>query len=331
MNEPKKTLKIAVTGAAGQIGYALLFRLASGAVFGPDVKIVLHLIELPQALPALKGVAMELADCAFPLLAGVVCTSDLQEGFSGVHWAVLVGSAPRRAGMERADLLHTNAAIFKAQGQALNAAADDALRVFVVGNPCNTNALITKAFASRFASDRFFAMTMLDQHRAVSMLAHKAGVSVNEVNNLIVYGNHSATQYPDFTHATIQGKPADQVLDRQWLETDFIAAVQQRGGAVIKARGSSSAASAANAVVDSIASLVGFRQPGRPFSVALCADGAYGAPAGLIASCPCFVDEHGLIQVDQGRKHDAFAVEKIQKSIDELVHERALCHDLLES
>jgi malate dehydrogenase len=324
----QREVRVAVTGAAGQIGYAMLFRIASGAMFGPQVAVHLHLIELPQALGALKGVAMELADCAFPLLKSVLCTDQLEEGFNQVNWAVLVGAAPRKAGMERGDLLKANGAIFKEQGRVLNKVAAEDLRVFVVGNPCNTNALIVKHHAKRFSADRFFAMTLLDEHRAVSMLADKAGVAVTDVTDVVVFGNHSATQFPDFTHAKIQGKPASEVVDLEWLQTTFIESVQQRGAAVIKARGASSAASAANAAVDSVASLVGARNPGQLFSVVVSSQGYYESPEGLMVSCPCrYID--GQVVVDEAWTHNAFAAEKIAASVAELAHEKTLCADLL--
>ena len=253
----KLPLHVAVTGAAGQIGYSLLFRIASGAMFGPDQPVVLHLIEIAPALPALEGVKMELEDCAFPLLRGVVPTADLAEGFRGVHWALLVGSVPRKAGMERKDLLSINGKIFTGQGQAIAANAAPDVRVLVVGNPCNTNCLIAMRNARDVPADRWFAMTRLDENRAKAQLAQKAGVPVTDVTNLAIWGNHSATQYPDFYNAKIGGQPATRVItDQEWLEGPFISTVQQRGAAIIKARGLSSAASAANAVVDTVHSLV---------------------------------------------------------------------------
>src|SRR3974390_3179307 len=249
-------LRVAVTGAAGQIGYSLLFRIASGAMFGPDQPVILHLIEIEPALPALAGVAMELDDCAFPLLKGVIATASLDEGFRGIHWALLVGSVPRKAGMERKDLLGINGKIFIGQGQAIqrNAAAD--ARVLVVGNPCNTNCLIAMRNAKDMPRDRFFAMTRLDENRAKSQLAKKAGVDVTAVSNVTIWGNHYATQYPDFYNARVNGRPAPQVIsDESWLKGKFITSVQQRGAAIIKARGASSAASAAGAIVDTVTSM----------------------------------------------------------------------------
>src|SRR5881409_905844 len=253
MNSP---IKVAVTGAAGQIGYSLLFRIASGAMFGPDQPVHLSLIEIAPALGALEGVVMELHDCAFPLLEGITPTADLDEGFRGVHWALLVGSIPRKAGMERGDLLGINGKIFIGQGKAIerNAAAD--VRVLVIGNPCNTNCLIAMNNAKEIPRDRWFAMTRLDENRARAQLGHKAGVSVASVTNLAIWGNHSSTQYPDFYNARIDGRPANEVIgNEKWLKEEFITTVQQRGAAVIKARGLSSAGSAANAVVDTVVTL----------------------------------------------------------------------------
>src|SRR5437870_4606586 len=250
-------LRVAVTGAAGQIGYSLLFRIASGALFGPNQPVLLHLIEIEPALPALNGVVMELDDCAFPLLKGVVATANLDAGFRGVNWALLVGSVPRKAGMERKDLLGINGKIFVGQGQAIQKNAAGDVRVHLVGNPCNTNCLICMNNAPDLPRDRFFAMTRLDENRAKSQLAKKAGVDITAVTNVAVWGNHSSTQYPDFYNAKINGKPATEaVSDKAWLEGEFITSVQQRGAAIIKARGLSSAASAANAIVDSVRSIV---------------------------------------------------------------------------
>src|SRR5205823_8406791 len=252
----KSRIKVTVTGAAGQIGYSLVFRIASGEMFGSDQPIALHLIEVPNALGALDGVVMELHDCAFPLLQSIVPTADLDEGFRDVNWALLVGSVPRKAGMERKDLLGINGKIFIGQGQAIekNAAAD--VRVLVIGNPCNTNCLIAMNNAKDIPHDRWFAMTRLDENRAKAQLAHKAGLDVTAVTNMTIWGNHSSTQYPDFYNAKINGRAANEVItDESWLKTRFIAAVQQRGAAIIKARGLSSAGSAANAVVDSVCSL----------------------------------------------------------------------------
>src|SRR5213595_3183923 len=274
MNSP---IKVAITGAAGQIGYALVFRIASGAMFGPEQPVILHLVEIEPALKALNGVVMELEDCAFPLLKGVVPTANLDEGFRGVNWALLVGSIPRKQGMERKDLLGINGKIFIGQGQAIEKNASPDVRVLVVGNPCNTNCLIAMNNAKELPRDRFFAMTRLDENRARVQLAHKAGVGIASVTNMTIWGNHSSTQYPDFYNARIDGRPANEVIgDEKWLKEDFIATVQQRGAAVIKARGLSSAGSAANAVVDSVSSLIN-DTPGNDWhSVAVCSDGSYG-------------------------------------------------------
>lgn len=318
----KKRVKVAVTGAAGQIGYALLFRIASGAMFGPETEVELQLLELEQALPALKGVAMELEDCAFPLLRNIVMTSDLNIAFKDANWVLCIGSVPRKDGMERADLLKINGGIFTAQGQAVakNAAAD--VRVFVVGNPCNTNCLIAMNNAKGVPSDRFFAMTSLDENRAVTQLAQKAGVPVTDISNMTIWGNHSATQYPDFFNAKIGGKPATDVIkDHDWLTGDFIKTVQQRGAAIIKARGASSAASAANAVVDGVRRLVTDTPAGQTFSMCLASEGQYGVDKGLIFSFPCRV-EGGKLKVIEGIEHNAFGQEKFKATLDELRSER---------
>src|ERR1700759_4320686 len=253
----KAPIKIAVTGAAGQIGYSLLFRIASGSMFGPDQPVALNLIEIPPALGALDGVVMELRDCAFPLLKSITPTADLAEGFRDVNWALLVGRIPRKAGMERGDLLGINGKIFIGQGQAIQKNAAKDVRILVVGNPCNTNCLIAMNNAREIPSDRWFAMTRLDENRSRAQLAEKAGVDITSVSNMTIWGNHSATQYPDFYNAKIDGKTANEVIgDEKWLKETFIPTVQQRGAAIIKARGLSSAASAANAVVDTVRSLV---------------------------------------------------------------------------
>src|SRR3979411_2911589 len=273
----KSPIKVAITGAAGQIGYALVFRVASGAMFGPDQPVALHLIEIPAGFEALKGVVMELDDCAFPLLKNVVATTDLDEGFRDVNWALLVGSVPRKAGMERKDLLGINGKIFIGQGQAVekNAAAD--VRVLVIGNPCNTNCLIAMNNAKKIPRHRWFAMTRLDENRARAQLAHKAGVEITRVTNMTIWGNHSSTQYPDFYNAKIDNRAANEVItDEKWLKEDFIAAVQQRGAAIIKARGLSSAGSAANAVLDTVRSLTNDTPGDDWHSVAVCSCGSSG-------------------------------------------------------
>ncbi len=326
----KSPIRVAVTGAAGQISYSLLFRIASGAMFGHDQPVILHLVEIEPALGALQGVVMELQDCAFPLLKGIVPTASLDEGFGGVHWALLVGSVPRKAGMERKDLLGINGKIFIGQGRAIekNAAAD--VRVLVVGNPCNTNALIAMNNAKGIPADRWFAMTRLDENRAKSQLALKAGVDVTAVSNLAIWGNHSATQYPDFTNALIQGRPVPEVItDHAWLETEFIATVQQRGAAIIKARGLSSAASAANAVVDTVRSLSTPTRDGDWHSVALCSKGDYGVEPGLISSFPVRTLADGRLEVVQSVPVNAFSRAKIDATVAELQEERALVAELL--
>ncbi len=325
-------LHVAVTGAAGQIGYSLLFRIASGSMFGPDQPVILHLIEIAPALPALEGVAMELDDCAFPLLQGIIPTADLAEGFRGVNWSLLVGSVPRKAGMERKDLLGINGKIFTGQGQAIagNAASD--VRVLVVGNPCNTNCLIAMHNASGVPADRWFAMTRLDENRAKAQLAKKAGVPVTAVTNLAIWGNHSATQYPDFFNARLGGQPAPQALPDQesWLAESFIPTVQQRGAAIIKARGQSSAASAANAVVDTVRSLVTPTPAGDWNSVAVASDGnPYGVAGGLISSFPIRTDDGRAWEFVPGLEINAFSRQRIDASVAELQEEKSLVADLL--
>lgn len=325
----KTPIKVAVTGAAGQIGYSLLFRIASGSMFGPDQPVELHLIEIAPALGALQGVVMELQDCAFPLVNGIVATADLDEGFRGVNWALLVGSVPRKAGMERKDLLGINGKIFTGQGKAIaaNAAAD--VRILVVGNPCNTNALIAKSNAQEIPADRWFAMTRLDENRAKTQLALRAGVQVTEVSNLTIWGNHSSTQYPDFYNAKIGGKPAPEVIgDEAWLKDVFIPTVQQRGAAIIKARGLSSAASAANAVVDTVRSLTTPTPAGDWFSVAVPSDGSYGIEPGILCGYP--VRSNGsAYEIVQGVPVNAFSQSRIDATVAELREERSLVSDLL--
>ncbi len=322
-------IRVAVTGAAGQIGYSLLFRIASGAMFGPNQPVILHLIEIEPALPALGGVVMELDDCAFPLLKGVVATASLDEGFRGVNWALLVGSVPRKAGMERKDLLGINGKIFIGQGRAIQSNAAPDVRILVVGNPCNTNCLIAMNNAPQVPRDRFFAMTRLDENRAKSQLAKKAGVDVTAVTNLAIWGNHSSTQYPDFENARIQGQPATTVIpDQAWLKGDFISAVQQRGAAIIKARGASSAASAANAVVDTVRSIVEPTASGDWHSVCLCSDGSYGVEPGLISSFPVRSDGRKL-EVIPGLPVSPFSRSKIEATVNELKEEKSLVSELL--
>lgn len=326
----KSPITVSVTGAAGQIGYALLFRIASGSMFGPDQPVNLRLIEIEPGMKALQGVIMELDDCAFPLLNDVVATSDLNEGFKGANWVLLVGSVPRGPGMERGDLLKVNGGIFTGQGKAIAASAADDVRVVVVGNPCNTNALIAMNNAEGVPNDRFFAMTRLDENRAKSQLAAKAGVHNSDVTNMCIWGNHSATQYPDYTNAKIKGKPVtDFITDTEWLQGEFISTVQQRGAAIIAARGASSAASAANGVVDTVRSLTTPTPEGDWTSVCVCSDGSYGIDAGLIASMPIRVDADGRWDVVPGVELDDFSREKLEATVQELREERDAVADLL--
>jgi malate dehydrogenase len=325
----KIPIRVAVTGAAGQIGYALLFRIASGQMFGPDQPLILHLVEIPDALGALDGVVMELHDCAFPLLESVVPTADLNEGFGDVNWALLVGSVPRKAGMERKDLLGINGKIFIGQGQAIEKNAASDVRVLVVGNPCNTNCLIAMNNAKEIPSDRWFAMTRLDENRARAQLAHKAGVGIGLVTNMTIWGNHSSTQYPDFYNARIDNRPANEVIrDEKWLKEEFIATVQQRGAAVIKARGLSSAGSAANAVVDTVFSLTNDTPGDDWHSVAVCSDGSYGVDQGLISSFPVQVGGEKW-EIVQGLPRNEFSRAKINASVAELKEERSLVSELI--
>ncbi|MDF1849415.1 MAG: malate dehydrogenase [Verrucomicrobiales bacterium] len=322
-------IRVAVTGAAGQIGYSLLFRIASGAMFGPDQKVALNLIEIEPAMNALEGVVMELDDCAFPLLTDIRASSDLNEGFSDVNWALLVGSVPRKAGMERGDLLGINGKIFTGQGQAIAANAASDVRTLVVGNPCNTNCLIAMNSGSDVPSDRWFAMTRLDENRAKTQLAQKAGVHVSEVSNTTIWGNHSATQYPDFTNARIGGAPAvEKIGDDAWLKGEFIETVQKRGAAIIAARGLSSAASAANAVVDTVKGLTTPTPEGDWNSVCVCSDGSYGVDEGLISSFPIRSDGENW-EIVQDVPVDEFSREKIDLSVQELREEREAVSDLL--
>lgn len=326
----KTPITVSVTGAAGNIGYALLFRIASGAMFGPEQPVNLRLIEIEPGMKALQGVIMELDDCAFPLLNDIVATSDLEEGFKGANWALLVGSVPRGPGMERGDLLKVNGGIFTGQGKAIAATAADDVRVLVVGNPCNTNALIAMNAAEGVPNDRFFAMTRLDENRAKSQLAAKAGVHNSDITNMCIWGNHSATQYPDYTNAKINGKPVTETItDTEWLQGEFISTVQQRGAAIIKARGASSAASAANGVVDTVRSLTTPTPAGDWTSVAVCSDGSYGVDTGLIASMPIKVDAEGNWDVVPGVELDAFSKEKLEATVQELRDEKEAVSDLL--
>ena len=325
----KTPIRVAVTGAAGQIGYSLVFRIASGSMFGPDQPVILHLIEIEPVLPSLGGVVMELQDCAFPLLKGITATSSLEAGFKGVDWALLVGSVPRKAGMERKDLLGINGKIFIGQGQAIAKHASPGVRVLVVGNPCNTNCLIAMNNARSVPHDRWFAMTMLDQNRAVTQLAAKAGADTTAVTNLAVWGNHSSTMYPDFQSARIGGRPATEVIrDEAWFTDTFIPTVQQRGAAIIRARGLSSAASAANAVVDTVRRLTTPTPPGDWFSVSVCSDGSYGIEKGLIFSFPVRSDGSRW-EVVKGVALTEFARSKVTASENELKEEKALVSELI--
>jgi malate dehydrogenase len=315
-------LHVTVTGAAGQIGYALVHRIASGQLLGPDQPVVLRLLEIEPALPALEGVVMELEDGAHPLLVGIEATADLKTAFDGTSWALLVGSVPRKAGMERGDLLSVNGGIFKPQGQAINAHAASDVRVIVVGNPCNTNCLIARSNAPDVPADRWFAMTRLDENRAKTQLAKKAGVLTRQVSNVAIWGNHSATQFPDFAHARIDGTLVPEVIsDTAWLQGAFIETVQKRGAAVIEKRGASSAASAAHAAIGSVNS-IHFATPGDDFhSVAVCSSGEYGVPEGLQFGYPIRSDGSSWTVVD-GIEHDQFAQGKIALTTQELADER---------
>ncbi|MCH2155112.1 MAG: malate dehydrogenase [Opitutales bacterium] len=328
----KAPIRIAITGAAGQIGYALLFRLASGEVFGKDQPIALNLIEIPPALDALKGVAMELDDCAFPLLAEIVTTIDLDEGFKDADWALLVGSVPRKKGMERSDLLGINGKIFTGQGEAIARSAKPTVKTLVVGNPCNTNAYIAMKNAVGIPNTQFFAMTRLDENRAKTQLAQKAGVPVASVNRLCIWGNHSATQYPDFYNAHINGSPAAEVIaDEAWLKETFIPTVQKRGAAIIEARGASSAASAANAALDTVKSLVTPTPEGDWHGVAVISDGSYGTEAGLIISLPIRTHADLSWSVVEGLEINDYSRGKIDASVAELKDEAQMVAHLIQN
>src|SRR5512132_4087962 len=312
------TVNVTITGAAGQIGYALLFRVASGQLLGPDVPVRLRLLEITPALKAAEGTAMELDDCAFPLLSGVDITDDPAAAFDGVNVALLVGARPRTAGMERGDLLEANGGIFKPQGEAINAGAADDVRVLVVGNPANTNALIAASHAPDVPKDRFTAMTRLDHNRALSQLANKTRTPVTEIQKLTIWGNHSATQYPDLSHALVAGKPAREVLDDDaWIADVFIPTVAKRGAAVIEARGASSAASAANAAIDHMHSWALGTAEGDWVSMAVRSDGSYGVPEGLISSFPC-TTANGEYHIVQGLDINDFSRKRIDASVAEL-------------
>ncbi|WP_437228858.1 malate dehydrogenase [Planctomicrobium sp. SH661] len=327
-----KPIRVAITGAAGNIGYALAFRIASGEVFGPDQPVHLNLIEVPPVMKSLTGVEMEMDDCAFPTLDGVTrCDSDhLEDAFADCNWVLCVGSIPRKAGMERGDLIRINGPIFTNTGKAIAASAAKDVRVLVIGNPCNTNCLIAMNNAPSVPRDRWFAMTMLDENRAKSQLAKKAGQPVKAVKHVGIWGNHSATQYPDFFNATINGKKATDVIkDEAWLNNEFIPIVQKRGAAVIEARGASSAASAANAVIDTLTGIVRPTEAGDCFSAAICSDGSYGIDEGLIFGYPLTSDGQN-VKIVQGLQHNDFAQSKIKVTLDELKSERDTVKDLLQ-
>ena len=321
-------VNVTVTGAAGQIGYALLFRIASGQLLGPNVPVRLRLLEITPALKAAEGTAMELDDCAFPLLSGIDITDDPRAAFDGVNVALLVGARPRTAGMERGDLLSANGGIFKPQGEAINAGAADDVRVLVVGNPANTNALIAASHAPDVPKDRFTAMMRLDHNRALTQLAKKTGVAVSDITKMTIWGNHSATQYPDLVHAQVAGKSAAQTVnDQAWIENDFIPTVAKRGAAIIEARGASSAASAANAAIDHVYDWVNGTADGDWASVGMVSDGSYGVPEGLIAGFPA-VSKNGSWQIVQGLELDEFSRGRIDASVAELVGERDAVKEL---
>jgi malate dehydrogenase len=322
-------VRVAVSGASGQVSYSLLFRIARGDLLGPDTKIQLRLLDIPPAMKALEGVAMELDDCAFPLLDSIEMTSDNKTAFDGASWVLLVGSVPRKEGMERGDLLKINGSIFGPQGKAVADAAASDVRVLVVGNPCNTNCLIARSNAPDVPAERWFAMVRLDGNRAKAQLAKKAGVPVTEVKNLAIWGNHSATQFPDFGHATISGRPAvDVIKDDAWLKGDFIKTIQQRGAAIIAARGLSSAGSAAAAVIDSVVSIHTPTAANDCAQLGVISKGEYGIPEGLQFGFP--VRSTGSSwEVIQGWEEDAFAKEKIKATTDELLMERDLVKELL--
>ncbi len=326
-------LRVAVTGAAGQIGYALVYRIAAGEMFERAQPVILQLLEIPAEKPmkALSGVAMELEDCAFPLLQDIVLSSDPEVAFRDVNWALLVGSKPRGAGMERKDLIRENGPIFTGQGRAINEKAASDVRVVVVGNPCNTNCLIAMHSAPDLPNDRFSAMTRLDQNRAQALLARKARAPVTAVRNTLIWGNHSSTQVPDFVNTTVHGKPASSAIgDRAWLEGEFFATVQKRGAAIIEARGASSAASAANALIGHVRDLLRPTPAGEWRSVCVRSDGSYGVPEGLISSFPVRSDGQGVREIVRGLELDPFLKKRLQLSVAELEEERGIVADLLQ-
>ncbi|NHD15678.1 MULTISPECIES: malate dehydrogenase [Actinopolyspora] len=317
----RSPVTVTVTGAAGQIGYALLFRLASGQLIGPDTPIKLKLLEIPQAVKAAEGTAMELTDCAFPLLHSIDVTDDTREAFDGTNIGLLVGARPRAKGMERGDLLEANGGIFKPQGEAINDHAAEDVRVLVVGNPANTNALIAQSHAPDVPAERFTAMTRLDHNRAQAQLAAKLGVGVDEIRRLAIWGNHSATQYPDLFHTEVGGKVAADLVERDWMRDEFIPTVAKRGAAIIDARGASSAASAANAAIDHVHTWVNGTAEGDWTSAGVVSDGSYGVPEGLISSFPVTA-RNGRYEIVRGLDIDEFSRERIDASVQELVEER---------
>ena len=326
------TVRVAVTGAAGQVAYAMLGRLASGEVFGPDTQVILHLLEITPALPALEGVAMELDDCSFSTLKDIVITDNAEKAFDGCNYALLVGSFPRKAGMERKELLDINGKIFVGQGKALAAKAASDVRILVVGNPCNTNCLVARSNGRSIPAERWTAMTRLDHNRARTALAKKAGVSNSDVTQMTIWGNHSNTQFPDFSNAKINGKPAEQIItDRKWLEETFVSTIQTRGAAVIKARGMSSAMSAANGALDHVKSMVRGTPANDWVSMAVVSQGEYGVPKDMVFGYPCTTDGKGNYKVVDGLKLDAYGQAKFQTTLQELLEEKDAVKDLIPS
>ncbi len=326
------TVRVAVTGAAGQVAYAMLGRLASGEVFGPDTQVILHLLEITPALPALEGVAMELDDCSFSTLKDIVITDNAEKAFDGCNYALLVGSFPRKAGMERKELLDINGKIFVGQGKALAAKAASDVRILVVGNPCNTNCLVARSNGRSIPAERWTAMTRLDHNRARTALAKKAGVSNSDVTQMTIWGNHSNTQFPDFSNAKINGKPAEQIItDRKWLEETFVSTIQTRGAAVIKARGMSSAMSAANGALDHVKSMIRGTPANDWVSMAVVSQGEYGVPKDMVFGYPCTTDGKGNYKVVEGLKFDAFGQAKFQTTLQELLEEKDAVKDLIPS
>ena len=326
------TVRVAVTGAAGQVAYAMLGRLASGEVFGPDTQVILHLLEITPALPALEGVAMELDDCSFSTLKDIVITDNAEKAFDGCNYALLVGSFPRKAGMERKELLDINGKIFVGQGKALAAKAASDVRILVVGNPCNTNCLVARSNGRSIPAERWTAMTRLDHNRARTALAKKAGVTNSDVTQMTIWGNHSNTQFPDFSNAKINGKPAEQTItDRKWLEETFVSTIQTRGAAVIKARGMSSAMSAANGALDHVKSMIRGTPANDWVSMAVVSQGEYGVPKDMVFGYPCTTDGKGNYKVVDGLKLDAFGQSKFQTTLQELLEEKDAVKDLIPS